>query len=108
MFAFLRSVGESAVGKSSIFLRYTKNQFDYSYKPSMSVTIGSVVKLLDSRLLTRHNNGGHGDTQSNGLWKKKQCQQAVVLSLWDLPGKEDVDLRKTYYKNVDAVIGKQY
>jgi len=74
----------------------------------MSVTIGSVVKLLDSTLLTRHsNNDGHGVIHSNSLWKKKQRQQAVVLSLWDLPGKEDVDLRKTYYKNVDAVIGKQ-
>jgi len=74
----------------------------------MSVTIGSVVKFLDSTLLTQHNNNGtHGVIHSNSLWKKKQCQQAVVLSLWDLPGKEDVDLRKTYYKNVDAVIGEQ-
>lgn len=102
---FLPFVGESAVGKSSVFLRYTKNQFDYSYKPSMSVTIGSVVKLLDNALLTS-GNSGHGILQSNALKNKIQCQQAVVLSLWDLPGKDEVDLRKTYYKNVNAVIGE--
>jgi len=75
----------------------------------MSVTIGSVVKLVDRAWLTQHgNDGGHGVIQSNSLWKKKHCQQAVVLSLWDLPGKEEVDLRKTYYKNVDAVVGEQH
>ena len=29
----------------------------------------------------------------------------VSVTLWDLPGREDMDLRSTYYKNVDAVLG---
>ena len=30
------------------------------------------------------------------------------ITLWDLPGTEDLDMRETYYRNVDAVIGKLY
>ena len=32
--------------------------------------------------------------------------RVVSVTLWDLPGHEDMDLRATYYKNVDAVVGK--
>lgn len=31
--------GEPEVGKSSIFLKYIKNQFDYEYKPTRKVSI---------------------------------------------------------------------
>lgn len=27
------------------------------------------------------------------------------LTLWDLPGTEDMDLRESYYRNADAAIG---
>lgn len=30
----------------------------------------------------------------------------VTVELWDVPGQNDVDLRKTYYLDVDAVIGE--
>lgn len=29
----------------------------------------------------------------------------VTVELWDVPGENDIDLRKTYYLDVDAVIG---
>ena len=28
------------------------------------------------------------------------------LTLWDLPGTEDMDLRESYYRNADAALGK--
>ena len=30
----------------------------------------------------------------------------VSVTLWDLPGREEMDLRKSYYKDVDAAMGK--
>ena len=30
----------------------------------------------------------------------------VSLALWDLPGREEMDLRRSYYKDVDAAIGE--
>lgn len=74
-------VGDPEVGKSSIFLRYTKNQFDYSYQPSASVSIGNVVKHVNIPYET-----------------------IVSVALWDLPGREEMDLRRSYYKDVDAAI----
>ncbi|XP_046849007.1 uncharacterized protein LOC124442549 [Xenia sp. Carnegie-2017] len=74
-------VGEPFVGKSSIFLRYTKNQFDYSYQPSVSVAIGNVVKKVNI-----------------------PYQEVVSVVIWDIPGREEMDLRKSYYKDVDAAI----
>ena len=76
--------GEPAVGKSSIFLRYTKNQFDYSYQPSISVAIGNVVKKINI-----------------------PYQGVVSVVIWDVPGREEMDLRKSYYKDVDAAIGTE-
>ena len=73
------------MGKSSIFLRYTKNQFDYSYQPSVSVSIGNVVKHVNIPYET-----------------------IVSVALWDLPGREEMDLRRSYYKDVDAAIGENY
>ena len=70
------------MGKSSIFLRYIKNQFDYSYQPSMSVSIGNVVKKVNI-----------------------PCEAIVSVTLWDLPGREEMDLRRSYYKDVDAAVG---
>ncbi|XP_065838159.1 uncharacterized protein [Oscarella lobularis] len=74
-------VGDSEVGKTSIFMRYVRNQFDYDYRPTVSVCIGNVVK------------------------KVNVPRDAIVsVALWDLPGREEVDLRKSYYKNIDAAI----
>ena len=30
----------------------------------------------------------------------------VSVALWDLPGREEMDLRRSYYKDVDAAIGE--
>ncbi|XP_033117981.1 uncharacterized protein LOC117117699 [Anneissia japonica] len=74
-------VGDEKVGKSSIFMRYFRNQFDYSYRPTASVHIENVVKKLN---VPEH--------------------AVVSVTIWDLPGREEVDLRKSYYQNVDAAI----
>ena len=76
-------IGDSNVGKSSIFLRYIREQFDYSYQPTMNVNIGNVTKKVQLPFET-----------------------LVSVSLWDLPGREEIDLRRSYYKNIDAAIGK--
>ncbi|XP_071955704.1 uncharacterized protein [Antedon mediterranea] len=74
-------VGDEKVGKTSIFMRYFKNQFDYSYRPTTTVSIENVVKKLN---VPEH--------------------AVVSVTIWDLPGTEEVDLRKSYYKDVDAAI----
>ena len=65
-------------------MRYTKNQFDYSYQPTVSVCIGNVVKKVN--------------VPDDGI---------VSVAVWDLPGREEVDLRRSYYKDIDAAIGNQ-
>ena len=30
----------------------------------------------------------------------------VSLTLWDIPGREDMDIHKSYFRNLDAAIGK--
>ena len=80
-FIFLK--GDAEVGKTSIYLRYTKNQFDYSYQPTMNVNIGNVVKKVNIPFET-----------------------VVSVSVWDLPGREEVDLRRSYYTDVDAAVGE--
>ncbi|XP_038078166.1 uncharacterized protein LOC119745699 [Patiria miniata] len=74
-------VGDPEVGKSSVFMRYFKNQFDYSYRTTTSVSIENVVKKLN---VPEH--------------------IVVSVTIWDLPGSEEVDLRKSYYQDVDAAI----
>ncbi|XP_071819708.1 uncharacterized protein [Apostichopus japonicus] len=74
-------VGDAQVGKTSVFLRYFKNQFDYSYRPTTTVSIENVVKKLN---VPEH--------------------IVASISIWDLPGREEVDLRQSYYKDVDAAI----
>ncbi|RDD46813.1 Ras-related protein Rab-32B [Trichoplax sp. H2] len=74
-------VGSCEVGKSSIYLRYTKNQFDYSYQPTLSVNIINVTKKLNI-----------------------PADTLVSLTLWDMPGEEDMQLRRSYYKDLDAAV----
>jgi GTPase SAR1 family protein len=31
----------------------------------------------------------------------------VAVTIWDLPGRDDVDLRKSYYRDVDAAVGRE-
>ena len=48
----------------------------------MSVSIGNVVKKVNI-----------------------PCEAIVSVTLWDLPGREEMDLRRSYYKDVDAAVG---
>ncbi|CAH1800159.1 unnamed protein product [Owenia fusiformis] len=74
-------LGDAKVGKTSVFRRYYRNQFDFSYQPTERVAIENVVKKLNIP------------------------ENAVVsVTMWDLPGEEDIDLRKTYYRDMDAAI----
>ena len=31
--------------------------------------------------------------------------QVASVTMWDLPGREDMDIRESYFRNVDAAIG---
>ena len=48
-----------------------------------------------------------GITYSDNVVKKVNLPNDAIASvtLWDLPGMEDMDLRESYYRNVDAAIG---
>ena len=48
----------------------------------MGVNIGNVVKKVNIPLET-----------------------VVCVSVWDLPGREEMDLRRSYYTDVDAAVG---
>ncbi|ELT95393.1 hypothetical protein CAPTEDRAFT_208667 [Capitella teleta] len=74
-------IGEPCTGKTSVFLRYVKNQFNYLYKATKKADVGNVVKKVNLPNNT-----------------------VASMSLWDLPGLEDMDLRDSYYRNVDAAI----
>jgi len=74
-------VGDPQVGKTSMFTRYTQEQFDYSYQPTMQVNIANVTKKVNVPYET-----------------------LVSVTMWDLPGREEIDLRRSYYKDVDAAI----
>jgi protein lin-28 len=76
-------VGDAEVGKTAIFMRYTRNQFDFSYQPTVAVCIGNVVKKVNV-----------------------PTDAVVSVAVWDLPGREEVDLRRSYYKDIDAAIGR--
>ena len=49
------------------------------------------------------------DLLAENVVKKLNVPEHIVVSvaIWDLPGREEVDLRKSYYQDVDAAIGKQ-
>ncbi|XP_039262109.2 uncharacterized protein LOC120338225 [Styela clava] len=74
-------VGDSGSGKTSIVKRFVHNKFEEEYLRTTDVDITSVVKKLN---VPEH--------------------AIVTVELWDVPGENDVDLRKTYYLDVDAVI----
>ncbi|XP_071113010.1 uncharacterized protein [Haliotis cracherodii] len=74
-------VGDPSVGKTNIFLRYMRNQFSPLYIPTQRAVI------------------------ENHVMKVNLPSHAVVsLSLWDIPGREDIDLYKSYFRNLDAAI----
>lgn len=74
-------VGDCDVGKTSVFLRFLHNQFSPLYIPTKKVNIDNVVQ------------------------KVNQPSHALVsLTLWDVPGREDIDLQPTYFRDMDALI----
>lgn len=74
-------VGDTEVGKTCIMLRYLKNQFSPMYIPTKKAVIESAVKKI--------NVPGH---------------TVASLTIWDIPGREDMDLHKTYFRDLDAAI----
>ncbi|XP_050392249.1 uncharacterized protein LOC126810916 [Patella vulgata] len=74
-------LGDSGVGKSSILVRYVHNQFTPIYTPTTKVSIDNIVKKLN---IPDH--------------------VLVSLTFWDLPGKEDIELYRSYFTDVDAAI----
>ncbi|XP_053396543.1 uncharacterized protein LOC123552688 isoform X2 [Mercenaria mercenaria] len=74
-------VGDPGVGKTSILLRYLRNQFSPLYIPTKKVAIENVVRKLNVPANT-----------------------VVSLTFWDIPGREDMDLHKSYFRNLDAAI----
>ncbi|KAK7500112.1 hypothetical protein BaRGS_00008659, partial [Batillaria attramentaria] len=74
-------VGDCEVGKTSIYLRFLHNQFSPLYLPTKKVNIDNVVQ------------------------KVNQPSHALVsLTLWDIPGREEIDLQPTYFRDMDALI----
>ncbi|XP_012944091.1 uncharacterized protein LOC101854829 [Aplysia californica] len=74
-------VGDPGVGKSSVLARYVQNQFSPIYIPTRKVAIENLVRKLNV-----------------------PSHATVPISLWDIPGKEDLPLHKSYFRNLDAVI----
>ncbi|KAL4232976.1 hypothetical protein ACF0H5_007663 [Mactra antiquata] len=74
-------VGNPGVGKTSVMLRYLRNQFSQMYIPTKKVAIENVVRKLNVPAHT-----------------------VVSLTFWDIPGREDMDLHKSYFRNLDAAI----
>ncbi|XP_063686117.1 uncharacterized protein LOC134819893 isoform X2 [Bolinopsis microptera] len=74
-------IGSGGSGKTSVFSRITSNQFNYHYTQTTSVKIGTIVKKINVPV---------------------EC--LISLALWDLPGLEDMDMRKSYYENIDGAV----
>lgn len=74
-------VGDPGVGKTSVVLRYLKNQFSPLYIPTKKVAVETVVRKLNVPANT-----------------------VVSLILWDIPGREDMDIHESYFRNLDAAI----
>lgn len=74
-------VGDPGVGKTSVLLRYLRNQFSPLYIPTTKVAVENVVRKLNVPANT-----------------------VVSLTFWDIPGREDMDVHKSYFRNLDAAI----
>ena len=74
-------IGETAVGKSSIINRFTKNTFDYSFLPTLS-----------------------GVCESKEI-KYENLNKTIRFEIWDTAGQEIYRaLTKLYYKDASIVI----
>ena len=43
---------------------------------------------------------------SNVTKKVQLPYETLTITLWDLPGREEIDSRRSYYKDLDAAVGK--
>lgn len=72
-------IGDASVGKSNILLRYTKNEFDASIKPTLGIEFNS--KTID-------------------IEDKK-----IKLQIWDTAGQERYSaVAKQYYKGAVGIM----
>jgi GTPase SAR1 family protein len=70
-------IGDPEVGKTSIFLRYRRNMFIEDYRQTRKVVIENIVKTVNLPV-----------------------KAVSSVTLWDIPGSEDMDLRASYYRLV--------
>ena len=66
------------------------------------------MQIVSVSVAAKENDGGvHAAMQTHAAMKKVNIpyETIVSISMWDLPGREEMDLRKSYYTDVDAAIG---
>ncbi len=72
-------IGDAGVGKSNLLIRYTKNEFDSSMKPTVGVEFSSKKIKVDN--------------------------MSVKLQIWDTAGQEKFKaVSKQYYKGAKGVM----
>ncbi|ESO84183.1 hypothetical protein LOTGIDRAFT_229648 [Lottia gigantea] len=74
-------IGDCGVGKTSILVRYVHNQFSPVYSPTHKVAIENIVRKVN---IPNH--------------------ALASITFWDIPGREEFDLYKSYFTNLDAAI----
>jgi len=85
-------VGDGYVGKTSLLVTYTTNNFPAIYSPTIFENYNKRVRI-DTKPVSNHKS------------KKKQSTRDVNLMLFDTAGQEGWEtLRKSSYSNVDVVI----
>ncbi|XP_067944814.1 uncharacterized protein [Watersipora subatra] len=74
-------VGDCKTGKTAVFNRFAKNCYFRDYNPTKTVKIANVIKKLNV-----------------------PDDLIVSLTLWDTPGRDDIDLSDVYFTSIDAAI----
>lgn len=74
-------IGDCEVGKTSICTRFLNNQFSPLYIPTNKVNINNLVQKINQ--------------PSHAL---------VSMTLWDTPGREEINMHSRYFRDVDAII----
>jgi len=74
-------VGDNFVGKTSFIQRFVNDTFFIDYKPTKEVEITSLIKNIN--------------VPKYGL---------VKVQMWEVPGHEKVDVRRSYYADSNAVV----
>lgn len=93
-------LGDSGVGKTSIFVRLTQNMFRDKLNPTITMDIGRKVVVYNSNNMHRTQNISAINTTDESIQRRE-----VHLQLWDTPGQEIFrSLVRIYYRNVTGVL----